>query len=297
MELRKLEYFEAVSRLKSFTKAAEELHVAQPSITASILKLEEELGVSLLDRNQRSVAVTREGVLFLERIKIILNNVDNVLHEMHDLGSKANRTLRLAIPTSLGSWMFPIIFSKYGPQHPNVILDILERGVQTIIDSVTDQTMELGFIVLSDPAPSYMTLPFSQGEFMVILSVGHPLCSYDKIPFAKLKGERFILCSGGSYIRKKVMAECEKFQFTPNIVFTPLQVATAFNMVASGEGISFVLGDAIAIIKDNPHISIKPLAEPLKFETGFIWAKDRYLSTVAREFITFMQENRLKTKQ
>lgn len=290
MDLRKLEHFEAVSRLKSFTKAAEELHVAQPSITASIRRLEEELGVSLLYRNQHVVAVTPDGEVFLQRAKHILSDVRNVVHEMNDRGAKASRTLRLAIPTSLGSWLFPAVFTEYAARHPQIVLHVLERGVQSIIDRVMDETIELGFIVLSDPAPPYETLPFSQGQFFVILAADHPLCRHEKIPFELLRQERFILCSGGSYIRKKCMAESKKYGFTPRILFTPLQVATAFNMVASGAGISFVLNDNIAVIKDNPHIVCKPLAEPIRFETGFIWARDKYISAVARGFIEFMQQ-------
>lgn len=294
MDLRKLEYFEAVSRLKSFTRAAEELHVAQPSITASILKLEEELGVHLLNRTQRLVSITQEGEILLERARKILNDVQNVEREMQDLGAKANRTLKVAIPTSLGSWMFPIIFTQYASQHPEVNLQVYERGVQNIINAIFDETVELGFIVLFDPSPPYMTLPFSKGNFFVILPQEHPLSHYEKVPFNLLKDERFILCSGGSYIRRKVMAECEKYGFTPNIVFTPLQVATAFNIVASGAGISFVLDNEIAIIKDNPRIVMRPLAEPIEFKTGFIWAKDKYLSAVGREFIEYMKKNNCK---
>ena len=132
MDLKKMEYFESVSRLKNFTKAAEKLHVSQPSITVSILKIEEELGAFLLQRNQRSVDLTREGEIFLEWVKGILNDVQNVVKEMYDLGSKANRELKLAIPTSLGSWMFPSIFSEYVDRYPHVILNIRELGVQNI---------------------------------------------------------------------------------------------------------------------------------------------------------------------
>lgn len=292
MDLRRLEYFEAVSRLKSFTRAAEELHVAQPSITASILKLEEELGVSLLQRSHRAVSLTGEGELFLQRTRCILSDVQNLVNEMSDLGAKAKRILRLAIPTSLGSWMFPVIFSQYASQYPNVNLQIYERGVQNIIDGISAETFELGFIVLSEQLPAFNTLPFSNGKLLVILPAGHSLSQLDVISFQQLQQEKFILCAGGSYIRGKIMAECEKHHFKPNILFTPLQVATTFNMVASGAGISFVLDGEIAIIKDNPRIVTRPLQEPIEFKTGFIWAKDRYLSAVSREFIEFMQHNR-----
>ncbi|AIF51140.1 LysR family transcriptional regulator [Pelosinus sp. UFO1] len=290
MDLKKMEYFESVSRLKNFTKAAEELHVAQPSITVSILKLEEELGVCLLHRDQRSVNLTKEGEIFLERVKKILNDVQNTVSEMYDLGSKANRELRLAIPTALGSWMFPIIFTEYASRYPHVILNIHELGVQNIIDRVSDETIELGLIVLSDPSPSYMTLPFYHGELLVVFPIDHPLSRYETVPFEILKNEKFILCARGSYIKKRIMEECEKCGFAPDILFTPLQVVTAFNMVASGAGITFVLDDTIAIIKNNPHIAIRPLAEPIQFQTGFIWAKDKYLSALALDFIKFMQK-------
>lgn len=289
MDLRKLEYYEAVSRLKSFTKAAEELHIAQPSITASIAKLEEELGVTLLYRSRHAVSLTTEGELFLERARKILREVKNVVNEFQDMGAKASKVLNLAIPTSLGSWMFPIIFSEYTRQYPDVQLKVRELGVQNIIDKIADETVELGFIALSDLHPSYDVLPFSAGRLMVLFPHGHPLSKYKEIPFKLLKDERFILCSGGSFIRKKIMEECQKDGFAPNIVFTPLQVATAFNMVASGAGISFVLDDDIAVIRDNPQFVTRPLAEAIEFTIGFIWAKHKYLSQTAQSFIRFMQ--------
>ena len=103
-----------------------------------------------------------------------------------------------------------------------------------------------------------------------MLPADHPFSSLESIPFHYLQNEKFILCAGGSYIRKKIMAECEKNNFKPDVLFTPLQVLTAFNMVASGAGISFVLDGEIAVIKNKPRIIIKPLQEPIKFEAGFI---------------------------
>ena len=292
MDFRRLKYFEAVCRLKNYRKAAEELHVAQPSLTAAIVKLEEDLGVTLLKRTQHSVSVTEEGELFLARARHILHDVQNAENEFRDLGAKANRTLKVAIPTSLGSWMFPILFSEYAARYPDVILRVHEMGVQRIIESVQNEIVELGFIVLSDPLPSLKTLPFYHGQMFVIFPREHPLSRYEKVPFQLLKDEKFILVQGGSYIREKIMAECEKYNFKPNVVFTPLQVVTAFNIVASGAGISFVLSDDIAIIKNNPSIVIKPLEDPIKFQTGFIWSESRYLSKVSREFIEFMRNIR-----
>ena len=292
MDLRKLEYYEAVSRLKNFTQAAKELHVAQPSITASIAKLEEELGIVLLQRDHHSVSLTDEGELFLQKARKILYEVKTTVKEFQDMGSKAAKILKIGIPTALGSWMFPIIFSEYTRRHPDVNLEVREFGVQNIIDKISDGTIELGFIALSDHQlgnEGYETLTFSQGSLLVLLPNGHPLEKYKKIPFELLKKERFILSSGGSYIRESFIKECKRYGFKPDIIFTSLQIATVFNMVASGAGISFVPDNDIAIIKDSPHLILRPLFDPINFSTGFIWTKNDYLSLAAKNFIKFMQ--------
>jgi DNA-binding transcriptional LysR family regulator len=294
MELKRLEYFEAICRLKNFTKAAEELHVAQPSITVSIKKLEEELGVELLCRNQHSVTITNEGELFLKRVRQILYDMQNAVNEIEDFGSKARSILKFGIPTSLGSWMFPMIFSDYAQQYPKIKIQAYEMGVQKIIESLNQEIIEAGFIVLDKPIPRYSTLLFSKGQMLVVFSKDHPFNQYEKISFELLKEERFVLCAGGSYIKKRFMSECENRGIVPQIIFTPIQVATVFNMVASGAGISFVLSDEIAMLKDNPRIMTRPLENPIEFETGFIWKKDRYLSRVARDFMQFIQKYKEK---
>jgi DNA-binding transcriptional LysR family regulator len=190
--------------------------------------------------------------------------------------------------------LFPIIFSEYAAEYPDTVLEIHELGIQRILKGIVNEHHELGFIVLSEKSQAYATLPFSAGQLFVILPAEHRFCLNENISFAALKDECFILVKGGSYIKEKVMAECKKHNFTPNIVFTPLQVATAFNIVASGAGISFVLSDDIPIIKDNPRIKIKPLADPIEFQTGFVWSKSKYLSKIARDFIQFIKNSRSK---
>lgn len=292
MDLRKIEYFEAVSRLKSFTKAAKELHIAQPSITASIIKLEEELGVPLLYRTKNSVSLTKEGELFLGRARYILDEVQNVEKEVRDLGVKSSRTLKVAIPPSLGAWMFPVIFLDYAVKNPDIILEIRDLGIQSILDCINNESIELGFVVLSEASSAYNSIPFSKENLYVLLPKEHPYANCKKIPFKELRNEKFILCTTASFTIKKVMEECQRNNFKPNVIFTPDHVVTVFNLISSGIGISFVLSDYIAIIKDNPSIVIKPLEDAIEFQTGFIWAENRYLSKVSRNFIDFMQQTK-----
>ncbi|NYE57541.1 LysR family transcriptional regulator [Carboxydothermus ferrireducens] len=98
MEFRQLEYFYAVSKLNSFTRAAEQLHVAQPSITIAINNLEQELKVQLFDRSKRKVVLTDEGKLFLQHVEKILKDVKKAQSELEDLKNYKKGVIKLGIP-------------------------------------------------------------------------------------------------------------------------------------------------------------------------------------------------------
>ncbi|HBW35559.1 LysR family transcriptional regulator [Desulfosporosinus sp. BICA1-9] len=290
MELRQLEYFEAVSRLRSFTKAASELCVAQPSITVAIRKLEEELGIPLFERSRKKISLTLEGEIFLQKANRILGEIQDTFKVMNDLRPDLKRILRLGIPPSLGSWMFPLIYSDYAGKYPTVKLMVHEMGTHEIIQQLLDEKIELGFIVMYKPMPMFELLPVSEGELLLLLPSDHPLKQYARVPFELLINERFIMYYEGTYIYSKVMEECNRHQFKPDVLCTPSQIATLFNLVANGSGISFILDDAVAILKDNPCFVTRPLTDAINFKTGIIWKNDKYLSKAAREFIEFMKK-------
>lgn len=292
MDLRKLEHFEAVSRLKSFTRAAEELHVSQPSITTSIKKFEAELGVQLLLRTNNEITLTEAGKVLRERAIDILAQVNSSFIEMRDLGTHASKHLRFAAPTALGSWIFPLLFTSYVNEYPDVKITALERGVTTIRDMLTKDIIDLGFVVLdSEDSEQFKYKYFSTGQLYAILPINHHLSAQSKIDFAKLARERLILPYGAGYLHNRFKQECMRCNIESKITFSPLQVITTFNTVASGGGVSIVLDDKIATIQNNPQIAVRPFAEPLYFDTGFIWLRKKYLPNIAKEFISFLEAN------
>ena len=287
--LRKMKYFVTVCETRNFTKAAQLLHVSQPSITSSIAKLENELGLMLLKRNHHQVELTKEGELFYERAVKVLRDVNDMIEEFKDRGRKSERTLNLAISTSIGeSWLFSVVYSKYADKYPDVHLNIQGNSTKKILESIDEGLMEVGFVALDEKMLQYEIVPFSHGEVFVLLPRNHRFSKMNKISLSWLENEQCILASGSNFIYKKIADTCKKYNIDLNIIFSSFQFITVFNMVARGMGISFVLSDDIAIIKNNPQISICRLEEPIKFNTGFIYAKKRYLSKTAREFINFI---------
>lgn len=105
MELRQLEYFAAVARLKNYTRAADEMYVSQPTISVSIQKLEEELGTKLIIRDNKKVILTHEGEIFLAHTEKLLGDAKNLQELIKDMAMNKKRILKMAFPSTVGSWL------------------------------------------------------------------------------------------------------------------------------------------------------------------------------------------------
>ncbi len=128
MELRQLEYFQMVSHLNSVTRAAEQLHVAQPSITVAIQKLEDELDVSLFNHCKKRLTLTNQGYIFLKRVDNILSNIQDALQELDDYKRIEKKIIKLGVPPMIGSFLFPQIFSNFQKQYPSLKLSTSQLG-------------------------------------------------------------------------------------------------------------------------------------------------------------------------
>jgi DNA-binding transcriptional LysR family regulator len=282
MELRQLEYFRMVCRENNITRAAAKLHVSQPSVTIGIRKLEEELGVRLLDRSQKQITLTAEGRTFLQGAEEILARVNDLTAEMNDLRLLQKGTLRIGITAIMGAFLFPSAFARFQKAYPNVRITVLEEGSLSIRNRLESGDLDVGIMITSNLPPRLESVPITTGQILVCLPEGHPLGKRSSIPFEELKEQPFILFREDTYSRQIILEECAKFQFTPKIVFSSGQIGTILELVRQGVGISFFIED---VVRKQVGIVVRPLAEPLRLVAGLAWYKDRYLSKTARAFI------------
>lgn len=282
MELRQLEYFRMVCRENNITRAAAKLHVSQPSVTIGIRKLEEELGVRLLDRSQKQITLTAEGRTFLQGAEEILARVSDLTAEMNDLRLLQKGTLRIGITAIMGAFLFPSAFARFQKAYPNVRITVLEEGSLSIRNRLESGDLDIGIMITSNLPPRLESVPITTGQILVCLPDGHPLGKRSSIPFEELKEQPFILFREDTYSRQIILEECAKFQFTPRIVFSSGQIGTILELVRQGVGISFFIED---VVRKQVGIVVRPLAGPLRLVAGLAWYKDRYLSKTARAFI------------
>jgi DNA-binding transcriptional LysR family regulator len=286
MELRQLECFYLVSTLQNFTRAAEQLHLAQPSVTNAIHSLEDELGLRLFDRAQKKVSLTSEGQAFQRRTEKILREVQEALTEMSDFRHLAKGSIKLAVPPMIGAYLFPNIFAHFSQAHPSLELAVFEEGSMAAQKMLEKEELDLGIIILPHSSNVLNTIPISQQQIMLCVAPTHHLSCEQSVSFDKLKGERFILLKEDSFHRHVVISQCNKYHFAPKVVFSSNQLQTIRALVASGAGISFLMQ---MVAEDDPHIVGIPLADPIHIDIGLAWKKDKYLSKASHAFIRFIQ--------
>jgi DNA-binding transcriptional LysR family regulator len=285
MELRQLEYFQMASRLNNITRAAERLHVSQPNITTAIQKLEHELGVQLFDRSQKQLSLTPEGQVFLNRIEIALQNIQDAVIEVNDYKQLQKGSIKIGIPPMIGSYLFPKIFFNFQRMYPKLEISIFEEGSLAIRKMLENGDLDLGIVIVTNASPTLNVLPLSSNQVLTCLPNNHALANRQTISMVELQAEPLILLKEDSYLRKIVLKEFEQLQIVPRIILSSNQIETIKGLVASGVGLSFLF-DVIA--QKDPAIQGIPLDNPIFVDIGLAWKKERYLTRASRALIEYI---------
>jgi DNA-binding transcriptional LysR family regulator len=284
MELRQLEYFVEVSKRKSFTHAAESLHISQPSISNSLYKLEDELGVKLLERTTKNVSLTYKGELFFNRIVNILANINEAICEISDSG---NGMVKIGLPPMIGSQMFPNVFIGFKQKYSKIEFDVIEKGSVAIRNLIETGELEMGFIILPPSSEHLNMIPLVQHQLVICMHKGHPLSSRKVIECRDLIEERFVMLTAEYVHHKMLLNHCFKSDIQPKIIFTSDKVETVKSMVSKGLGISLLMDMYVC---DHQDIVAVPLKSPLNINIGLAWKKGRHLSSECKMVIEYFSQ-------
>ena len=284
MELRQLEYFQMASRLKNITRAAERLNVSQPNITVAIKKLEAELGIQLFDRSQKQLSLTPEGTIFLNRIELALRNIQDAVLEVNDYKQLQKGTIKIGIPSMIGAYLFPRIFSSFQHLYPHLDIYLYEEGSMTIREQLERDELDFGIVILSDASSSLQLLPMARNQIVACVPEEHPLARKNSININDISEANLIMLKEGSFLRYMVLNKLKMANISPNIVLESNQIETIKGLVSTNVGISFLLD---FIVKGTPGIKILPFEDPIYVDLGLAWKKERYISKAAQSFIDF----------
>jgi DNA-binding transcriptional LysR family regulator len=250
MELRHVRYFVAVADQLSFRAAAAKLHVSQPSLSAQIRQLEEEIGVRLLERDTHRVKVTLAGQRFLQGCRGILRSVEDNTWAAQSIAKGEAGMISVGFVSSLGLSLMPGVMRDYGRKFPNAELELVEMDSSQQIKALHDHQLDLGFIGLgltSEKMSGLNVATVVEEQLYVVVPENHRLGVEARrfgrpLALSDLSAESFLFAarSTAPVFNPWLVVLCHEAGFQPNIRRETGQPVTVLNYVAAGLGISIL---------------------------------------------------------
>jgi LysR family hydrogen peroxide-inducible transcriptional activator len=285
MEMHQLRYMAAVARTRNFSRAAEECHVSQPSLSQQIQKLEDELGEPLFDRMKREAKLTPHGETFLPRAMKILEEVEAAKREVSDAQSLLRGMVRVGVLPTIAPYLLPSVMATFTEKFPGLEIVVQEDTTARLLKLAL--ACEIDFAVASRPICDErleVRELFSE-ELLIALPPKHPLTRKRTVSANDLKGQRLIVMQEGHCLGDQVLGFCDRHGLHHGISFRSAQLETIQSLVQAGLGISLI--PAMAAQRDRKHApeyrslrSLKPSRQIVA-----VWPKQRPPGRAACEFL------------
>lgn len=277
MNLRDLKYFLSVAELKHFGRAAEECFVSQPTLSGQVKKLEEELGVTLLERTNRRVMLTDTGERIAHVARRILREVETIEDIARGSRDPMSGNFRLGAFPTLSTYLFPILVPKVKEALPNIRLILIEEKTDLLVEKLRNGDMDAAFLALPIHDDFLVGEPLFDDEFLLAVPEGHELCSADRIEQASLSSHKLLLLEEGHCLRDQALDVCRLSGIAEEEDFRATGLETLRQMVMAGTGITFM--PKIAVKPNDTGIAYLPFSGEAPHRTiGLVWRK-----TTARE--------------
>ena len=290
MELRHLAYFVAVADHQHFTRAAEALHIAQPSLSQQIRKLEEEIGNTLFERTRGQVTLTEAGQHLLPHARALLARSAEAERELAELANLERGRLRLGALPALSASMLPPLLVAYHARHAGIAFELHEAPTITLLRQLEHREVDLALTALPTTHGYLGSLPLGQELLSFAVAPDHRLAHRDSVNPADLREEPFILWSEGSAVRDLTLRICRQAGFEPKVVLECAYWDTICSMVAVGLGITLVPEQSLSPISRS-QIAVVRLSEGGHGrQIGLLWRRDGYQPAAARAFIELVRE-------
>lgn len=279
MELLQLQYFLTVARLEHVTEAARSLHVTQSSLSKTIQRLEEDLGVPLFDRVGRKLRLNDSGSRFLLRAERALFELEQGKQELSDESSPEYGTIEMAVNTAS---MLPNILREFRKKKPNIQFHVQMLTTEEMIAHL--HRGEIDFCLSSPPiegediACQIMYID----PILVAVPKGHRLAERSCVSLTELKGEWFVGVKKGYGTRDLVDSICKSAGFEPKFVYEGDEPARILSLVEAEIGIAFIPGTARHSREQVVYLQVDNME--LVREIALLWHKSRYMSRAAMAF-------------
>jgi LysR family hydrogen peroxide-inducible transcriptional activator len=281
LKLKDLRYLVAVADSLHFGRAAAKCFVSQPTLSAQLRKLEEYLGVQLIERQPRRIALTEAGEEIARRARTMLESSDAIMSMAQTRRDPLAGQLRVALLPTIGPYLLPNVVLKMQKALPQLQLMLYEYQTEPMLERLQQGEIDMGILALPVHVDGLVTRELYQEPFVAALPAQHRLASRSRVRIEDLQGETLLLLEDGHCLRDQALAVCARIGTHEKQDFRATSIETLRQMVATGAGVTLLpelasVGSYSAI----KGLSIVPFSKPVPTRTvGAVWRKSTARST------------------
>lgn len=289
MEFRSLRAFVEVIRQGGFSQAGKAVFTTQSAVSKAVKQLEDEIGVTLLNRIGHRTTLTAAGEIVYRRALAMLAEREDLVAELQEFRGMKRGRLRLGLPPIGSDVLFAPLFAIYRSRYPGVEIQLVEHGSKRLEELVLAGDVDLGASLL--PGPDEFDWQDVRSEPMdALINEDHPLAGKDVVRLADLKDMPFILFESGFALNPIILNACRECGFSPTIVARSSQINFIIELVAAGLGIGF-LPRLIAEQRARPGMRHVGIIEPvMTWHMAWIWRRGAYLPHAAKAWLDLAKE-------
>jgi LysR family hydrogen peroxide-inducible transcriptional activator len=275
LKLKDLRYLVAVADQRHFGRAAAKCFVSQPTLSAQLHKLEQYLGVQLIERRPRQVMLTPAGEEIVQRARSMLEAAEAIVGLAQTRRDPLAGQLRLALLPTIGPYLLPLVALKIRKALPRLELMLYEYQTGPMLERVQAGELDLGILALPVQADALQTRELYEEPFMVALPAAHRLASQTQIRSEQLNGETVLLLEDGHCLRDQALAVCGRSGMQERQDFRATSLETLRQMVAAGVGLTLLPALASRGAYGAARgIEVRPFARPTPSRRiGAVWRK------------------------
>jgi LysR family hydrogen peroxide-inducible transcriptional activator len=239
MTLRDLEYLVALAETRHFGRAAERCHVSQPTLSAQVRKLEDTLGVALVERRPRRVGLTAAGTAVVERARRMLRDADDIRVVARASQDPLAGALKVGLIPTLGPYLLPRVAPRIAKALPKLQLMLHEYKTAPLVERTLAGDLDLAVLALPAETKGLVTRELFAEPFLVAMPERHPLAARKRVRVEDLEHRRLLLLEEGHCLRDQALAVCAHAG-TEDQDFRATSLETLRQMVASGQGVTLL---------------------------------------------------------
>ena len=290
MDIQHIKYFLEVVRCESFSKAAENLYVTQPILSRCIKNMENELGVSLINRSTKSFALTDAGEILFHYGSRLIEEHQDIYRHVQDIKDSQIGELRISSPGVLMDLYFPRLVTRYREKYPRVKISINERGSRSTEKDILDGNADIGLVMLPLENPEkFNVFPIIKDEVCIMVHKEHTLAKEQYVQIGQLRDVDIITYNSSNTLYHTFWRLCQEQGFLPNITYQSMMPNFILNVISYSDCVGVLPAPMFRQFKTEDVVAV-PIQPHFPWEIAMITKKDRYQSNAVNEFLEFTKQ-------